>query len=127
MDNTVVHFEIPAADLPKMKKFYSNLFGWRIEKTPGPIEYWLIETVPINEKGEPIRPGINVGMFKKEDENIKPVNYISVENIDNYIMKVESLGGKIVQKKQEVPNVGWIAHALDPEGNLFALIQPNAD
>lgn len=124
MDNTIVHFEIPANDIEKLKEFYSNLFKWKIEKSPGPIEYWLIETVPVDEKMQPLRPGVNGGMYKKERPEFKPVNYISVESIDRCIEKVKNLGGKIIQPKQEVQNVGWIAVALDPEGNQFAMLQP---
>jgi uncharacterized protein len=32
---TIVHFEIPADDIDRAKKFYSDLFGWKIEKWPG--------------------------------------------------------------------------------------------
>jgi len=32
---TIVHFEIPADDVERSKKFYSDLFGWKIEKWPG--------------------------------------------------------------------------------------------
>jgi len=124
MDHTIVHFEIPASDVEKLKKFYSKLFGWKIEKSPGPIPYWIIETVPTDEKGTPLRPGVNGGMYKKDRPELKPVNYISVESIDEYIEKIKALGGKIVQPKQEVPDVGWIAIALDPEGNHFAMLQP---
>lgn len=28
---TVVHFEIPAEDVDRARKFYSTLFGWKIE------------------------------------------------------------------------------------------------
>jgi len=124
MDHTIVHFEIPASDVEKLKKFYSKLFGWKIEKSPGPIPYWIIEAVPTDEKGIPLRPGVNGGMYKKDRPELKPVNYISVESIDEYIEKIKALGGKIVQPKQEVPDVGWIAIALDPEGNHFAMLQP---
>jgi predicted enzyme related to lactoylglutathione lyase len=47
-----------------------------------------------------------------------------VELISDFLAKIEKLGGKVTQPKQEVPNVGWIAAAEDPEGNSFALIQP---
>ena len=124
MDNTIIHFEIPATDVEKMKKFYEGLFGWKIEKYPGPMEYWMIHTVPVDEKGMLLRPGVNGGMVKKESAEHKPVNYISVESIDESIEKVKKLGGKIVMPKQEVPNVGWIATAVDPEGNQIALLQP---
>jgi predicted enzyme related to lactoylglutathione lyase len=67
VDHTIVHFEIPADDIQKMKNFYGKLFGWKIEKTPGPVDYWSIETVPVDKKGEPIRPGVNGGMMKKQN------------------------------------------------------------
>jgi predicted enzyme related to lactoylglutathione lyase len=124
MDHTIVHFEIPAIDVEKLRKFYSKLFGWKIEKSSIPIPYWIIKTVPADEKGTPLRPGVNGGMYKKDRPELKPVNYISVESIDEYIEKIKALGGKIVQPKQEVPDVGWIAIALDPEGNHFAMLQP---
>jgi len=124
MDHTVVHFEIPADNVEKLKKFYAELFGWKIGKMPGPIDYWTIETVPVDEKTTPLRPGVNGGLYKKERPANKPVNYISVESIDKYMEKVKALGGKIVQPKQEVPNVGWIAIVLDPEGNQVAMLQP---
>ena len=124
MDHTIIHFEIAATDFEKLKKFYAGLFGWKIEKYPGPVEYWLIQTVPVDEKGMALSPGVNGGMVRKESPNQKPVNYISVENIDESIEKVKTLGGKMMSLKQEVPNVGWIATAVDPEGNQIALLQP---
>ena len=62
-------------------------------------------------------------MYKKEHPELKSVNYILVEDIDEYIQKIKQLGGTITQPKQEVPGVGWIALAIDPEGNSFAIIQ----
>lgn len=119
-----MHFEIPADDVEKLRRFYADLFGWKIERSPGQIEYWVIETVPVDEKMQPLRPGVNGGLYKKERPEFKPVNYISVESIDEYVQKVKTLGGTIIQPKQEVSNVGWIAIALDPEGNQFAMLQP---
>jgi predicted enzyme related to lactoylglutathione lyase len=124
MDHTIVHFEIPAKDVEKLQKFYSELFGWKIEKAPGPIPYWTIETVPIDENMMPLRPGVNGGIYQKVDSEQKPVNYISVESIDECLRNIETSGGTIVQGKQEVTGVGWVAVALDPEGNQFAIMQP---
>ncbi len=72
----------------------------------------------------PLRPGVNGGMFRKQQPEIKPINYFAVESINDYLAKIQKLGGKVISPKQEVPNVGWIAAAEDPEGNKFALIQP---
>jgi len=123
VDHTIVHFEIPADDVQKMRNFYGRLFGWKIEKTPGPVDYWSIETVPVDKKGEPIRPGVNGGMMKRQNPQHKPVNYILVESVDDYSKKIEALGGKVIIPKMEVPGVGWWVLALDPEGNQFAILE----
>jgi predicted enzyme related to lactoylglutathione lyase len=62
-------------------------------------------------------------MMKKQNPEHKPVNYVLVESVDEYVKKIESLDGKIVVPKMEVPGIGWWALALDPEGNQFAILQ----
>ena len=37
----VIHFEIPASDTERAAEFYRKAFGWKIEKWPGPMEFWL--------------------------------------------------------------------------------------
>jgi predicted enzyme related to lactoylglutathione lyase len=50
-----VHFEIPSDDTERSKKFYNELFGWKIEKWPGSEDtpeamgYWMVTTV--DDKG----------------------------------------------------------------------------
>jgi predicted enzyme related to lactoylglutathione lyase len=92
----------------------------------GETEYWLIHTVPRDDKGMLLKPGVNGGLLQKQQqqEGVKQINYITVESIDEYSMKVKKLGGKILVPKQQVPTVGWIALAEDPEGNQFGLLQP---
>ena len=124
MDHTIMHFEIPANDVEKLKAFYEKVFGWTIVQAVGPIEYWIIQTVPVDSKGMLLRPGVNGGMYKRQAPESKPINYISVENINDFLDKIVKSGGKITQPTQEVPEVGWIAAAEDPEGNAFALLQP---
>ncbi len=40
----VVHFEIHATDPERLVAFYTDLFGWTIQKWDGPMDYWLIHT-----------------------------------------------------------------------------------
>lgn len=123
VDHTFVHFEIPANNVEKLRKFYTKLFGWKIEKMPGPMEYWNIETVPVDEHGMPVRPGVNGGMMKKENPEQKQITYIAVESVDEYSEKIKTLGGKVIIPKQEVPGIGWWALAIDPEGNQFGIFE----
>ena len=127
MDHTIVHFEIPAKSAVKLGEFYSKLFGWKILHAPVEgMDYWIIQTVPTDENGMPQRPGVNGGIFEKRlgQEGINAVNYIAVENIDDYLKKVVDLGGEILVSKQEVPTVGFVAVAIDLDGNQFGLLQP---
>lgn len=127
LDHTIVHFEIPADNIVKLKDFYEKLFDWKFIHSPVEnMDYWLIITVPTDEKGMLKRPGVNGGMFvrKPEQKDLGSVNYFTVEDIDKYLAKLSKLGGKVLIPKQEVPTVGFIALALDPEGNEFGLLQP---
>ena len=83
----------------------------------------MIETVPVDEKGNAVRPGVNGGIMKRQHPEHKPVNYVAVESVDDYVKKIEALGGKMIVSKMEVPGVGWWALALDPEGNQFAILE----
>lgn len=123
VDHTIIHFEIPAENVERLRKFYSTLFGWKIERSPGPVDYWLVETVPVDEKGKTVRMGVNGGMMKKQNSEHKPVNYIAVESVDEYSKRIEKLGGKIVVPKMQVPGVGWWALAIDPDGTQFAILE----
>ncbi len=112
---TIVHFEIPASDVEKLSRFYSDVFGWKFTKAPMPdMEYWMISTGPRAKS-------IGGGMYKKDREEDMPRNFIAVDKIDRAIEAFQSAGGKEVVGKQEVPGMGWSYIGTDPEGNLLAL------
>jgi len=41
---SLVWFEIPADNVDRARTFYGKLFGWKIERFPGPRPYWHIDT-----------------------------------------------------------------------------------
>jgi uncharacterized protein len=134
---TIVHFEIPADDVDRAKKFYSDLFGWKIEKISGPkdnnngrltsaatgepIEYWIITTT--DDKGN--KAAISGGMMKRQMPEHSITNYIGVDSIDKYSSKVEKLGGKVFAHKHTVPGMGYFALCRDTENNVFAIWESN--
>ena len=123
MDNTIVHFEIPADDTERAAKFYREMFGWKLNRweNPNGMEYWMVETVPTDEKGMPTRPGVNGGMMRRMYPGQQPVNYIAVESVDDAVAKAERLGAKVMMGKTPVPGMGWFAQLTDPEGNVIAV------
>jgi predicted enzyme related to lactoylglutathione lyase len=112
-----VHFEIDAEKPERLVKFYEKVFGWKMMKWEGPMEYWLITT---GKEGE---PGIDGGLGKRTEPEPKTVNTIDVPSADEFAKKVTENGGTIVIAKHAVPGVGWLAYFKDPEGNMFGMMQ----
>lgn len=110
-----MHFEIPVDDMERAQKFYNGLFGWEIASA-GPTfqDYFIIKT-----GGD----GINGGMMKRSNPGQQPINYISVESVDESVKKVEELGGKVLMPKMPVMGMGWNAVCQDTENNGFGLWQ----
>ena len=122
MDHTICHFEIPVDDLERAGKFYGELFGWNVQPWGGPEAIiWMVETVPTDEKGMPARPGVNGMLIKKQNPQHPFANYIQVESVDEYLKKAEALGGKVAMPKTPVPNMGYFAYFMDPDGNILGL------
>ncbi len=117
----VTHFEIHADEPERAVKFYENVFGWKIHKWQGPLEYWLVET------GADDQPGINGGIMRRQNQGTT-YNTVDVPSVDEFVKKIEQAGGKITTPKTAVPGVGYMAYGQDTEGNIFGIMQedPNA-
>ena len=104
----IVHVDIPARDRAATAKFYADLFGWQTQDHPE-----MGYTTFAAEGG----PG---GGFSTMDEP-KVLIYVGTDDIDASLAKAESLGGKTVQPKTEIPGVGWFGSFSDPAGNIISL------
>ncbi len=116
---TICHFNVAADDLEQAKKFYAELFGWKFEKY-GPIEYYSITTKTLD--GE---DGFGGGLTKREQPQQTITVYIEVSSMDEYLAKVEKLGGRVLFPKSAVPGVGYTAVCIDTENNAFGLWETN--
>ena len=116
---TIVHFEIPADDIERGKKFYRNLFGWKIEKWSGQsnrkdMEYWIITTT--DDKGNKELGG---GLMKRQGSQQPIINHIDVKSVEEYSSKVQQLGGKVHISKTAVPGMGYFAICLEYREQCF--------
>ena len=117
--HSIVWFEIPADDVERAKLFYGELFGWKIERFPGPMEYWHIDTGGSDDTPDG-------GLLKRQNPGQQGItNYVGVASVDESAVKVEKLGGKICMAKTAVPEMGYFAICQDPENNVFALWEGN--
>jgi len=113
----VVHFEIPVDNPDRAARFYSTVFGWKIEKWSGPMDYWLVTT------GSNDQPGINGALARRGGPLMAVTNTMDVASVDDFVAQVLKNGGKVVSPKMPIPGVGYLAYCQDTEGNLFGLIQ----
>ncbi len=68
---SIVWFEIPADNVERARTFYGKLFGWKIERFPGPKPYWHIDT-----GGAEATP--DGGMMERQCPEQSVTNYVGV-------------------------------------------------
>jgi len=122
----VVHFEIHTGDPERAIKFYNSLFDWTFQKWEGPMEYWMVMTGPAEQ------PGINGGMLRRQGEIdgqavIAYVCTVDVADIDASTNIAVANGGQVVLPKMAIPGVGWLVYCKDTEGNIFGMMQGDAN
>jgi len=126
--NPVVHFEMPYEDRDRMADFYSQAFGWRMQKFGEDMgNYVTAATAESDETGRPKQPGsINGGFFpKKADWPAQhPSVVIAVDDIKQAMAKVSKAKGKVLGEPMEIPGVGQYVSFTDTEGNRVSLLQP---
>src|ERR1700687_5973837 len=113
MPNPVVHFEIGCCDRAQTQTFFSKLFDWQMENAgPAPM----------------IRTGGDVGghiTALGHEPHRYTIFYVRVDNVQAYLDKASSLGGKTLVPPIDIPTrtFAWVG---DPEGNTIGLFKPKA-
>lgn len=117
--STLTWFEIPASDFARAVRFYETLFAAPLVHNAAfpnmavfPYERPAISgCVAFGEGHRPCSDGTVV--------------YLNCEGrIDDILSRLEAAGGAIVQPKNHIPNIGWVAQIRDSEGNRIGLHDP---
>ena len=114
-----IHFELSFEDAERAQTFYGQVFGWTFQKWgDDSMPYYLTTTGPDGE------PGINGGlMLRQGGMPAGTTNTMGVESVDKAIETIKSAGGTIILEKMAVPGMGWVAYAVDTEGNQFGVFE----
>ncbi len=110
----VIHFEIAIDKPDRAVKFYSEVFGWKVEKW-GPVDYWLVQT------GE--GPGIDGALKMRDRPDESTTNTVEVPSLEEHMAKVVEKGGEVITEKMTIPGVGYFAYCRDTEGNVFGILE----
>jgi predicted enzyme related to lactoylglutathione lyase len=117
----VIHFEIHCGDLDRAERFYSDVFGWRIDRWQA--DYRLITTGPDDQ------PGINGALTPRRGEIdgqavIAYVNTVQVDDLAETDRRIVAGGGEQVVEPARVPGVGTVTYFKDTEGNILGALEP---
>lgn len=126
--NPVVHFEMPYEDPERVVKFYTQAFGWQMQKLGKDMgDYVLAATTETDENRMIKRPGaINGGFFPRKPDwpAQSPSVVIAVEDIREAMKKVADAGGNVPGQPMEIPGIGHYVSFIDTEGNRVSMLQP---
>jgi hypothetical protein len=124
--NPVVHFEMPYEDSVRLTKFYTQAFGWQMDKMGEEMGNYVLATTAETDEDRMIKtPGaINGGFFQKTGlEPDQPSVVISVDDIKQSMAEIEKAGGKVLGEPVEIPGIGTYVSFSDTEGNRVSILQ----
>jgi uncharacterized protein len=114
--STITWFEIPASDFPRAIRFYEAIFASPLKHDSA----WPNLAIFPYE-----RPGISGAIAHGEGHRPSPAGVVIYLNCDGrfdaVLDRVEEAGGAVVEPKNYIPNVGWVAQIVDSEGNRVGL------
>jgi uncharacterized protein len=114
MANPVVWFEVSGKDGSQLRRFYTDLFGWKIDSAAGDGDYGLVQAAG---------KGIAGGIGQSQDGGEGHVTFfVEVEDPAAYLKKAEKLGGKTIVPPTEIPSYNLtFAYFTDPQGHVIGL------
>jgi uncharacterized protein len=121
MGQPVVHFEVIGKDGPKLREYYSELFGWKFGEPMGPTNYAVtMRDDNVNEQGAGIGGGVGSA---PEGYDGHVTFYVEVPDVDAALAKAEELGGSRMMGPADMAEVGIrIALFADVEGHVVGLV-----
>lgn len=111
-------FELMTTDVSAAKEFYGEIFGWQYEPYDGdPAAEYNVVKLHAQEVAGIMKTPPQCG-----DQPPCWGAYVTVDNIDETVKKIESLGGKIIVEPTDIPNIGRFSVFADPHGAVLSAI-----
>lgn len=114
--------ELITTDVKAAKAFYTKLFGWGLEDmNMGDMTYTVVSA------GE--KPIGGIMNTSPEAQGMPPAwgSYVTVDDVDATAKMAEDLGGKVLMKPQDIPEVGRFCVIQDPQGAIISAITYKGD
>src|SRR2546430_16989321 len=99
MPHPVIHAEIRSEDPDATRRFFGEVFGWKVASEGGFPGYTFIDT------GVQGTPYTAIGPRQSNQDEV--LFFVAVEDVAATLKHAEELGGTIVQPVQEVPGTSF--------------------
>jgi uncharacterized protein len=121
MGQPVVHFEVMGKDGERLRRYYAELFGWKID-ADNPLGYGLVTREGnVNADGAGIGGGVG-GAPPGYDGHL--TFYVEVPDVEAALARAEELGGTRRMGPDRVPGTDVeIGQLLDPEGHMVGVMR----
>ncbi|HLO68886.1 MAG TPA: VOC family protein [Holophaga sp.] len=116
--NPICWFEIYVQDMERARAFYEGVLGVKLEPLPGGMPDYF--TFP-SDMAAPGTSGAICRMDGVPSGGGGTLVYFSCEDVAVEAARVEAHGGKIFKPKFSIGEFGFIALAVDPDGNMIGL------
>lgn len=118
MANALNWFEIPATNIDRAEKFYSQILSVKMQSMDfGPLK---MSTFPIDGSG--VSGALCQGEPYKPSQDGALIYLNANPDLNIVLTKVEEAGGKILMPKKQISEeYGFMALIIDSEGNKAAL------
>jgi predicted enzyme related to lactoylglutathione lyase len=116
LGNPIAHVEIIGKDPTRLRKFYAELFSWKVGEPMGPeMGYYSLVA--------PESSGVGVGIGAEMEGGARTTPYVEVPDLKATLEQAVAMGGKILMEPMEIPGAVTMAMFADPEGNTIGLIK----
>jgi len=126
--NPVVHFEMPYENRERLVKFFTEAFGWQMQKLGKDTgDYVTAATTESDENRMVKRKGaINDGFVPKKPDWLAqyPSVVIAVDKIKEAMKKVADASGRVLGEPIEIPGIGQYVSFIDIEENQVSILYP---
>lgn len=118
-----VWYELMTPDPAGAKRFYPEVTGWKTQAFEGPMDYTMW-----TNGGQPLG-GVMELPEQARAAGAPPhwLAYIGTPDVDATAAEATKLGGTVLVKPQDIPNVGRFAVLKDPQGAVFAIYKSASD
>jgi predicted enzyme related to lactoylglutathione lyase len=115
-------YELMTTDADAAQSFYTQVAPWTAQAWEGgetPYTMWMRGELPVG----------GVMTLPPEAAGAPPywIAYVSTPDADAIIAKAREMGGNVVWGPMDIPMVGRVAGLQDPQGAMFALLQPASE